>query len=194
MRLLAIILLSLCCTMAFSQKKKKKEVNEDEFPLTTKLVLGKYVDSILVLHYLKPAAKDIYESKKRLAADSATLEVMNLASGGDAETRPLYIHLLMYANWEATEGALADSLGKYNVKLVERYPKDVLRYFKKADTDKRFEAAKKAFQFNIAYELKTRDDPQEAFDEFVEKTIKTYKSKETDPIDDFLKGIRKQLK
>ena len=194
MRFLSIIFLSLLCTVAFSQKKKKNVSEDEDFPLKTKLVLGKYVDSILVLHYLKPAAKDLYEGSKKFAADKETLEIMGLASTGDVDTRPLYIHLLMYANWEATEGALADSLGKYNLKLVERYPKDVLRYFKKADTDKRYEAAKKAFQFNIAYELKSMDDPQEAFDEFVEKTIKTYKSKETDPIDDFLKGVKKQMK
>ena len=194
MRFLTVIFLSLLCTVAFSQKKKKKDVNDEDFPLKTKLVLGKYVDSILVLHYLKPAAKDLFEGKKKFDANKETLEVMDLASGADAETRPLYIHLLMYANWEATEGALADSLGKYNIKLLERYPKEVLRYFKKAETDKRYEAAKKAFQFNVAYELKTRDDPQEAFDEFVEKVLKVYKSKETDPIDDFLKGIKKQLK
>jgi hypothetical protein len=194
MRLLAIFLLTLCCTVAFSQKKKKKEVNEDEFPLATKLVLGKYVDSILVLHYLKPAAKEIYESKRRVKADSATLEVMNLASGGDAETRPLYIHLLMYTNWEATEGALADSLGKYNIKLMERYPKEVLRYFKKAETDKRYEAAQKAFQYNIGFELNSQADPAEAYDAFVEKVIKTFKSKDTEPIDTFLKAIKKQMK
>lgn len=194
MRLLAIILLSLCCTVAFSQKKKKKEVNEDEFPLKTKLVLGKSVDSILVLHYLKPAAKDIFESKKRVQADSATLEVMSLASGADAETRPLYIHLLMYANWEATEGALADSLGKYNIRLMERYPKEVLRYFKKAETDKRYEAARKAFQYNIGFEINSQADPAEAYDAFVEKVIKTFKSKDTDPIDDFLKAVKKQMK
>jgi hypothetical protein len=194
MRLLAIILLSLCCTVAFSQKKKKKEVNEDEFPLGVKTVLGKPVDSILVLHYLKPAAKDIYESKRRVKADSATLEVMSLASGADAETRPLYIHLLMYANWEATEGALADSLGKFNVKLMERFPKDVLRYFKKAETDKRYEAAQKAFQYNIGFELNSQADPAEAYDAFVEKVIKTYKSKDTELIDSFLKAIKKQMK
>jgi hypothetical protein len=194
MRLLGIILLSLCCTVAFSQKKKKKEVNEEEFPLKAKLVLGKPVDSILVLHFLKPAAKDIYESKRRVKADSATLEVMSLASSADDETRPLYIHLLMYANWEATEGALADSLGKYNIRLLERRPKEVLRYFKKAETDKRYEAAKKAFQYNVGFELKSQADPAEAYDAFVEKVIKTYKSKETDPIDDFLKAIKKQMK
>jgi hypothetical protein len=194
MRLLAIILLSLCCTMAFSQKKKKKDVNEEEFPLKAKLVLGKPVDSILVLHFLKPAAKEIYDSKRRVKADSATLEVMSLASSADDETRPLYIHLLMYANWEATEGALADSLGKYNIRLLERRPKEVLRYFKKAETDKRYEAALKAFQYNIGFELKSQADPAEAFDAMVEKVIKVYKSKETEPIDDFLKAIKKQMK
>jgi hypothetical protein len=194
MRLLAIILLSLCCTVAFSQKKKKKEVNEEEFPLKAKLVLGKAVDSILVLHFLKPAAKEIYDSKRRVKADSATLEVMGLASSADDETRPLYIHLLMYANWEATEGALADSLGKYNIRLLERRPKEVLRYFKKAETDKRYEAALKAFQYNVSFELKNQADPAEAFDAMVEKVIKVYKSKETEPIDDFLKAIKKQMK
>ena len=158
------------------------------------MVLGKYVDSILVIHYLKPAAKDIYDSKKRVTADSATLEVMSLASGADVDTRPLYIHLLMYANWEATEGTLADSLGKYNNKLMERYPKEVLRYFKKAETDKRIEDAEKAFNYNIAFELNAKDDPEGAFAEWEEKVYKIYKSKNTEELDKTMKAIRKQMK
>ena len=38
MRLLSIIFLSLLCTVAFAQKKKKKDSGDEDFPLKTKLV------------------------------------------------------------------------------------------------------------------------------------------------------------
>jgi hypothetical protein len=194
MRLITVLALSFLCTVAFAQKKKKKEVNEDEYPVKTKMILGKYADSILVMHWLKPLAKDMYEGKKLPKGDPETMEILSLASGGDAETRPLYVHLLMYTNWYATEGALADSIGKYNMKLLERFPKDVIRYFKKAETDKRYEDAKKAFLYNIAFEINNQDDPIGTFDEYTEKVLKVYKSKETNPIDDLMKSIRKLMK
>ena len=194
MRLLLIALFSLCCTFAFSQKKGKKEQNLDEFPLKTRMVLGKPIDSILAMHWLMPEAKAMYEGKKKPDADTASFSIFAKSYGADAETRPLYIHLLMYANWAATEGSLADSLGKYNMKLLERFPKEVLRYYKKAETDKRIEDAEKAFQYNIAFELNGMDDPDGAFDDYVDKVVKVYKSKDTEPIDDFMKGVRKLMK
>ncbi len=193
MRIILLLVFSLFLTDTFAQKKGKKE-DSDEFPLKTRAVLGKSVDSILAMHWLLPAAKDIFEGKKELSDDKTTIEVMDKASGADAETRPLYIHLLMFANFELTSGGLADSLGKYNMKLLERYPKEVLRYFKKAETDKRFEKARTSFQYNIAYELNGTDAPEIYFDEYAEKVYKIYKNKNTEELDDLLKGIKKAMK
>jgi hypothetical protein len=89
---------------------------------------------------------------------------------------------------------LADSLGKYNMKLLERFPKEVIRYFKKSETDKRIEDAEKAFQYNIAFELNGMDDPETSFDEYADKVTKVFKSKDTEPIDKFLNAIQKQMK
>jgi hypothetical protein len=194
MRILLIALLSICCTFVYSQKKGKKEQNLDEYPLKTRMVLGKSTDSILTMHWLMPEAKAMYEGKMKPDADSATFSILAKSYGADAETRPFYIHLLMYTNWAATEGALADSLGKYNMKLLERFPKEVIRYFKKAETDKRIEDAQKAFQYNIGFELNGMDDPEGSFDEYADKVIKVFKSKDTEPVDKFLNAIRKQMK
>jgi hypothetical protein len=194
MRLLLIALLSIACTFAFGQKKGKKEQNLDEYPLKTRMILGKPIDSILLMHWLMPEAKAMYEGKKKPEADTATFSILAKSYGADGETRPLYIHLLMYTNWAATEGALADSLGKYNMKLLERFPKEVIRYFKKSETDKRIEDAEKAFLYNIAFEINGMDDPETTFDEYSDKVIKVFKSKDTDPIDKLLKGVQKQMK
>jgi hypothetical protein len=194
MRFLLIVLLSITCSFAFGQKKGKKEQNLDEYPLKTRMVLGKPIDSILVMHWLMTEAKDMYEGKKKPEADSATFSILAKSYGADGETRPLYIHLLMYTNWAATEGALADSLGKYNMKLLERFPKEVIRYFKKSETDKRIEDAEKAFLYNIAFEINGMDDPEGAFDDYSDKVIKVFKSKDTEPVDKLLKGVQKQMK
>ena len=122
------------------------------------------------------------------------MTILEKSTGGDAETRPLYMHILFYANWYATEAGLADSLGKFNMRLMERFPKEVIRYFKKAETDKRIEDAQKAFNYNLAFELNSKDDPETAFDEFTEKVLKTYKNKETKPVDDILKAVKKLMK
>jgi hypothetical protein len=194
MRFLLIALLSITCTVAFAQKKGKKEQNLDEFPLKTRMVLGKPIDSILAMHWLMPEAKAMYEGKKKPDTDTATFSILAKSYGADAETRPLYIHLLMYTNWAATEGALADSLGKYNMKLMERFPKEVIRYFKKAETDKRIEDAEKAFQYNIAFELNGSDDPDTFFEEFADKVTKVFKSKDSEPVDKLLKAIQKLMR
>jgi hypothetical protein len=194
MRILLIALLSICCTFVYSQKKGKKEQNLDEYPLKARMVLGKSTDSILLMHWLMPEAKAMYEGKKKPDTDTATFSILAKSYGADAETRPLYIHLLMYTNWVATEGALADSLGKYNMKLLERFPKEVIRYFKKAETDKRIEDAEKAFQYNIAFELNGMDDPESAFDDYAEKVNKVFRSKDTEHLDKLMKGIQKQMK
>jgi hypothetical protein len=194
MRFLLIVLLSITCSFVFGQKKGKKEQNLDEYPLKTRMVLGKPIDSILVMHWLMTEAKDMYEGKKKPEADSATFSILSKSYGADGETRPLYIHLLMYTNWAATEGALADSLGKYNMKLLERFPKEVIRYFKKSETDKRIEDAEKAFLYNIAFEINGMDDPEGAFDDYSDKVIKVFKSKDTEPVDKLLKGVQKQMK
>ena len=194
MRFLLIALLSITCTLAFAQKKGKKEQNLDEYPLKARMVLGKSTDSILAMHWLMPEAKAMYEGKKKPDTDTATFSILAKSYGADAETRPLYIHLLMYTNWVATEGALADSLGKYDMKLLERFPKEVIRYFKKAETDKRIEDAEKAFQYNIAFELNGMDDPDSAFDDYADKVTKVFRSKDTDPLDKLMKGIQKQMK
>jgi hypothetical protein len=194
MRFLLIALLSITCTIAFSQKKGKKEQNLDEYPLKMRMVLGKSTDSILIMHWLMPEAKAMFEGKKKPDVDTATFSILSKSYGADAETRPLYIHLLMYTNWAATEGALADSLGKYNMKLLERFPKDVIRYFKKAETDKRIEDAEKAFQYNIAFELNGMDDPETAFDDYADKVAKVFKSKDTEPIDKIMKSIQKLMR
>lgn len=190
MRILLIALLSIFCTLSYGQKKGKKEQNLDEYPLKTRMVLGKSTDSILAMHWLMPEAKAMYEGKKKPDADTATFSILAKSYGADAETRPFYIHLLMYTNWAATEGALADSLGKYNMKLLERFPKEVIRYFKKADTDKRIEDAEKAFQYNIAFELNGMDDPQSSFDDYADKVAKVFKSKDTEPIDKLMKVFK----
>jgi hypothetical protein len=194
MRFLLIACFSLICTFAFSQKKGKKEQNLDEYPLKMRMVLGKSTDSILAMHWLMHEAKDMYEGKKKPDTDTSTFLILAKSYGADAETRPMYIHLLMYTNWAATEGALADSLGKYNMKLLERFPKEVIRYFKKAETDKRIEDAEKAFQYNIAFELNGMDDPETSFDEYADKVTKVFKSKDTEPIDKFLNAVQKQMK
>jgi hypothetical protein len=194
MRFLLIACISLICTFAFSQKKGKKEQNLDEYPLKMRMVLGKSTDSILAMHWLMHEAKDMYEGKKKPDTDTSTFLILAKSYGADAETRPMYIHLLMYTNWVATEGALADSLGKYNMKLLERFPKEVIRYFKKSETDKRIEDAEKAFQYNIAFELNGMDDPEGSFDEYADKVTKVFKSKDTEPIDKFLNAVQKQMK
>ena len=194
MRLVFIIALTALSITAFGQKNKKKAVNEDEYPVKMKMVLGKSLDSMLIINYLIPEAAEIINGKRQLKDDKITMTILEKSTGGDAETRPLYMHILFYANWYATEAGLADSLGKFNMRMMERFPKDVIRYFKKAETDKRIEDAQKAFNYNIAFELNNKDDPETAFDEFTEKVLKTYKSKETKPVDDILKAVRKLMK
>ncbi len=189
--MLALATLSMT---AFAQKNKKKQVNEDEYPVKMRVVLGKPLDSLLTLNYLIPEAVDIINGKRQLKNDKTTMAILEKSTGGDAESRPLYIHILMYANWYATEAGLADSLGKFNINLMQRFPKDVLRYFKKAETDKRIEDAQKAFAYNIAYELNSSEDPAGAYDAFEEKVLKAYKSKETKPVDEILKEVRKLMK
>ncbi len=194
MRLVFILTLTALSITAFGQKNKKKAVNEDEYPVKMKMVLGKSLDSMLLINYLIPEAAEIINGKRQLKNDKITMTILEKSTGGDAETRPLYMHILFYANWYATEAGLADSLGKFNMKLMERFPKEVIRYFKKAETDKRIEDAQKAFNYNLAFELNSKDDPETAFDEFTEKVLKTYKSKETKPADDILKAVRKLMK
>ncbi len=194
MRIFILLALMAVSMTGFAQKKKKKEVNEDEYPVKMRIVLGKNLDSMLTLPNIMPEAAEVINGKRLLKDDKVTMAMLEQAISADAEARPLYVHILMYANWYATEAGLADSLGKYNIRLMERYPKDALRYFKKAETDKRIEDAQKAFNYNIAFELNNADDPEGKFDEFAEKVLKTYKSKETDPIDDILKNIRKLMK
>lgn len=194
MRIFILLALMAVSVAGFAQKKKKKEVNEDEYPVKMRIILGKNLDSMMALNYVMPEAVEVVSGKRLLKDDKVTMAMFEQATGADAEARPMYVHILMYANWYATEAGLADSLGKYNIRLMERFPKDVLRYFKKAETDKRIEDAQKAFNYNIAFELNNADDPEGKFDEFAEKVLKTYKSKETDPIDDILKSIRKLMK
>ena len=194
MRLVFIIALTALSITAFGQKNKKKAVNEDEYPVKMKMVLGKSLDSMLVINYLIPEAAEIINGKRQLKNDNITMTILEKSTGGDAETRPLYMHILFYANWYATEAGLADSLGKFNMRLMERFPKEVIRYFKKAETDKRIEDAQKAFNYNLAFELNSKDDPETAFDEFTEKVLKTYKNKETKPVDDILKAVKKLMK
>ena len=194
MRLVFILTLTALSITAFGQKNKKKAVNEDEYPVKMKMILGKSLDSMLVINYLIPEAAEIINGKRQLKNDKITMTILEKSTGGDAETRPLYMHILFYANWYATEAGLADSLGKFNMRLMERFPKEVIRYFKKAETDKRIEDAQKAFNYNLAFELNSKDDPETAFDEFTEKVLKTYKSKETKPVDEILKDVRKLMK
>lgn len=194
MRLVFILALTALSITAFGQKNKKKAVNEDEYPVKMKMVLGKSLDSMLVINYLIPEAAEIINGKRQLKNDNITMTILEKSTGGDAETRPLYMHILFYANWYATEAGLADSLGKFNMRLMERFPKEVIRYFKKAETDKRIEDAQKAFNYNLAFELNSKDDPETAFDEFTEKVLKTYKNKETKPVDDILKAVKKLMK
>lgn len=194
MRLIFILTLTALSITAFGQKNKKKAVNEDEYPVKMKMILGKSLDSMLVINYLIPEAAEIINGKRQLKNDKITMTILEKSTGGDAETRPLYMHILFYANWYATEAGLADSLGKFNMRLMERFPKEVIRYFKKAETDKRIEDAQKAFNYNLAFELNSKDDPETAFDEFTEKVLKTYKNKETKPVDDILKAVKKLMK
>ncbi len=194
MKLVFILTLTALSITAFGQKNKKKAVNEDEYPVKMKMILGKPLDSLLVINYLIPEAVEIINGKRQLKNDKITMTILEKSTGGDAETRPLYMHILFYANWYATEAGLADSLGKFNMRLMERFPKEVIRYFKKAETDKRIEDAQKAFNYNLAFELNSKDDPETAFDEFTEKVLKTYKSKETKPVDEILKAVRKLMK
>lgn len=194
MRLFFILALTAVSLTAFGQKSKKKEVNQDEYPVKSKMVLGKSLDSLLVIQHVMPEAVEIINGKRELKNDKITMAILEKSTGADVETRPLYVHILAYANWYATEPSLADSLGRYNMRLMERYPKEVIRYFKKAETDKRLEDAQKAFNYNLAFEINSKDDPETAFDEFTEKVLKAYKSKETKPVDDILKAVRKLMK
>lgn len=194
MRFLLILALSVLSMTAYSQKGKKKEVNADEYPLKSRVILGKPLDTLLSYHWVMPEAKQVIEGKRQLKEDKTTFAMLEKSYGADAESRPLYIHILMYANWFATEPSFADSLGKYNMKLLERFPKDVLRYFKKAETDKRIEDAAKAFHYNIAVEINAQDDPEGVFSEWEEKVYKVYKSKNDEELEKFMKAIRKQMK
>ena len=194
MRFLLILALSVMSFSAYCQKGKKKEVNMDEYPLKTRVILGKPLDSLLSYHWLMPEAAEVINGKRQLKNDKTTFALLEKATGADEDTRPLYVHILIYANWFATEPELADSLGKYNMRLMQRFPKDVLRYFKKAETDKRIEDAEKAFTYNVAFEINAQDDPEEIFTDFEEKVYKIYKNKNTEELDKLMKSIRKQMK
>jgi hypothetical protein len=194
MRLLVVLVLSAFSIAAYSQKGKKKEVNIDEYPVKMRVILGKPLDSLMTYSWVIPEALDIINGKKQPKDDKTTFTILEKSTGADADTRPLYIHILAYTNWYATEAGLADSLGKYNMRLLERFPKEALRYFKKSETDKRIEDAEKAFNYNIAFELNAKDDPEGAFAEWEEKVYKIYKSKNTEELDKTMKAIRKQMK
>lgn len=194
MRFLFILVLSTLTLTAYSQKGKKKEVNMDEYPLKSRVILGKPLDTLLSYHWLMPEAAEVINGKRQVKEDKTTFALLEKAYGADNDTRPLYIHILIYTNWYATEPSFADSLGKYNIKLMERFPKDVLRYFKKSETDKRIEDAEKAFNYNIAVEFNNQDDPEGAFADWEDKIYKVYKSKNTEELEKTMKAIHKLMK
>jgi hypothetical protein len=194
MRFITVLCLSLLSVAAFAQKKDKKDKEEAEYPLQSKQIMGKQSDSLVANPNLSPVALQMYLGKKTLGTDKATLAVMDSAAKvTDPELRPMYIHLLMFANKMAEED-LGDMLGKYNIALLTTYPKEVLRYFKKGDTDERIADAEKRFQYNIAVELNTHDDPKSDLEDMSEKIFKLYKVKDTAIMDALLKGIKKQMK
>jgi hypothetical protein len=193
MRTSLVLLLLLACPYLFAQKSRAKGVKEEEeYPVKMRIIMGLPLDSILTNPSISPVAAKVINGKKMLSDDKETLAILDSAITAVNETRPLYIHILMYAN-KTTEGAIADSLGKYNIRLLQKYPKDVLRYFKKGETDLRIADAQEGFEFNIAYELNNQDDPKEAFNELVDKVFEKYKNKDTEVMDKLLKGVKKAM-
>jgi NAD-specific glutamate dehydrogenase len=194
MRIIGILLLTLFCTALVAQKKNnKKKGDEEPYPLKMRVIMGKQLDSLIVNPTIAPLAVQLVQGKKALNADKATFAILDSAAKADVETRPLYIHILAYANLMA-ETDLSEMLGKYNIQLLQNYPKDVLRYFKKGETDERVADAQYTFEQNIAFELNNADDPKTAFNDLVDKVFEKYKSKNSEEIDRLLKGVKKAMK
>jgi hypothetical protein len=193
MRIIGMLLLTLFCTSLMAQKKSKKKDDEEPYPLKMRVIMGKPLDSLLTNPTVAPLAVQLVQGKKALNADKATFAILDSAAKADVETRPMYIHILAYANLMA-ETDLSEMLGKYNMQLLQAYPKEVLRYFKKGETDERVADAQYAFEQNIAFELNNADDPKTAFNDLVDKVFEKYKSKNTEEIDRLLKGVKKAMK
>lgn len=191
-RIASILLLTIFCFQLNAQKKAKK-IDDAEFPLQMKTIMGSPLDSLLAHPNMSPVAIKIVKGKKALGTDAEFMGILDSVTKAMPETRPMYIHILVYAN-KMAEGTLADSLGKYNINLLKMYPKEVLRYFKKGETDERIADAQKSFEDNIAFEMNGSGDPKEAFDELVDKVFEKYKSKDTSAMDKMFKGIKKAMK
>ena len=112
---------------------------------------------------LPPIVKSYYNGEAHLTDDDNTFEYLNvLSEPKNAEQKMLYLYLLNSICLHS-DGALAEALGQYCIKLLFHDPDYVLTYILKD------EESSDMYATNIGYELAMSDDPEEAYTHFSKK-------------------------
>ncbi len=148
---------------------------------------GKLIDFYLNHPNISMAAKALFKGEIKLSDNDCTFTILDSTNTENAETRPFYLHLLMFIN-TVSDGALSEVLGGYDLKFLNKYPNEFFDYILKMKANEAFNQV----IFHIAFELYATDSI-EGFLKFQSELRKKIASKHRQTADKFLSAIKKQF-
>lgn len=148
---------------------------------------GKLIDFYLNHPNILIAAKALFKGEIMLSDNACTFTILDSTSTENTETRPFYLHLLMFIN-TVSDGALSEVMGSYDLIFLNKYPNEFFDYILEMK-------AKEAFNqviSHIAFEFYGRHLKGDFF-QFESELRKKVSSKHSQTADKFLRKIEAQL-
>lgn len=158
--------------------KSKLEIDE---------INEKSIEFYLKNPHISKNALALYRTEISPSDNECTFAILDSSCTENAETRPFYLHLLMFVN-TISDGALSEVMGIYDLRFLNKYPNEFFDYILEMKANEAFNQV----IFHIAFELYATDSI-EGFLKFQSELRKKISSKHRQTADKFLSAIKKQF-
>ncbi len=147
---------------------------------------GKPIDFYLNHPNISKNAKSLYKCEIVPSDNDCTFAILDSSCTKNADTRPFYLHLLMFMNI-VSDGALAEVMGKYDLKFLYEYPNDFFDYISEMKANE----ALSSVISQIGFEFYVGADND--FNDFKVDFKKEIQPKHLKNADNFLRAIKEQI-
>jgi hypothetical protein len=148
---------------------------------------GKPIDFYLNHPDISKNAKSLYKCEIVPSDNDCTFAILDSSCTKNAETRPFYLHLLMFMN-TVSDGALSEVMGGYDMKFLNEHPNEFFDYV----TEMKANEALNSVITYIGFEFYA-GTTKNTFNEFKVDFKKKIQSKHLKNADNFLRAIKEQI-
>ncbi len=149
---------------------------------------GEPIDFYLNHPNISKNAKSLYKCEIVPSDDSCTFAILDSSCTKNAETRPFYLHLLMFMN-RISDGALSEVTGQYDFNFLNKYPNEFFDYISEIKANEALHQVISHLGFEF-YAITTKN----AFNEFQIDLKKKIQPKYLNTANKFLSEIKIQIK